>query len=282
MTRISCPVDGQNADALFELFGEGGFCLSTWRDAETGECAVQIFTPDPAEAPRAAEAISSAGKAIGLDLHPQIDVFPDEDWSLAYRKWFHVDEISPRLAVRPAWEDYTPAPGQTVVSLDPGLAFGTGRHETTRSCLKFIDALAAEGVRRSVLDMGTGSGILAIAARKLGFAPVRAFDFDPVAVDVARENAAANGADVEFYEDSIERPQPPADIVLANILGPVLIEHAASVCASVARTQGSALVLSGILTSIYPEVAAAYAAHGFRQESEITDGEWTSGLFRRA
>ena len=130
--------------------------------------------------------------------------------------------------------------------------------------------------------MGTGSGILAIAARKLGFAPVRAFDFDPVAVDVARENAAANGADVEFYEDSIERPQPPADIVLANILGPVLIEHAASVCASVARTQGSALVLSGILTSIYPEVAAAYAAHGFRQESEITDGEWTSGLFRRA
>ena len=282
MTLVWCPVDGRIADALFETFDGGGFCLSTWRDAETGACEARIYTPSPADAPAAAAALAAAGRAIGAELSPSVEEFPDEDWTLSYRRWFKLDEISPRLAVCPAWIEYDPPPGQAVVRLDPGLAFGTGRHETTRSCLRMLDGLAAESTDRSVLDMGTGSGILAIAAAKLGFARVRAFDVDGLAVDVARENAAANGVDADFYVDTIERPQEPADIVLANILGPVLVEFAAPVCASVADTPSARLVLSGILTTLYPEVKAAYEARGFREMSSVAAGEWTSGLFARA
>lgn len=255
--------------------------MSTWRDEETGESFASIYVPDPADAPAAADTLKAAGCALGVELSPVVETFPDEDWALSYRKWFHVDEISPRLAIRPAWEDFTPRPGQCVVSLDPGLAFGTGRHETTRSCLRFLDALASADVSRSVLDMGTGSGILAIAAAKLGFASVRAFDNDPIAIETARANAAANGVSPVFCEASVAEPQEPADVVLANILGPVLIENAGAVCDSVTDSPSARLVLSGILTELYPEVAAAYAAHGFAEEDSIVAGEWTTGLFRR-
>lgn len=282
MTRIGCSIDGRSADALFEVFEGGGFCLSTWRDEETGECTAQIFTPDPADAPAAAEALVAAGRAVGLALSPSIETFPDEDWTLAYRKWFHAYEVSPRLAICPAWEDFAAAPGQRVVRLDPGLAFGTGKHETTRSCLEFLDRLASEDSSRTVLDMGTGSGILAIAASKLGFARVRAFDIDSLAVDVARENAAANSVSPEFYVGSAAEAQEPAEIVLANILGPFLVEFASSICDSVAGGGSSRLVLSGILSSLYPEVVAAFAARGFVEIDSIVSGEWTSGLFRRA
>ena len=130
--------------------------------------------------------------------------------------------------------------------------------------------------------MGTGSGILAIAASKLGFACVRAFDIDSLAVDVARENAAANSVSPEFYVGSAAEAQEPAEIVLANILGPFLVEFASSICDSVAGGGSSRLVLSGILSSLYPEVVAAFAARGFVEIDSIVSGEWTSGLFRRA
>ena len=165
MTVVSCSVDERYVNPLFEVFDGGDFVLTSYRDVEETSATMQIFLPDPADAPRAAEALAAAGRIVGLELAPETGTIPDEDWKLSYRKHFKTEVISPRLVVRPPWEAVTPAPGQKVLTLDPGIAFGTGQHPTTRACLDAIDALAVEGTDRSFLDVGCGSGILSIAAR---------------------------------------------------------------------------------------------------------------------
>ena len=193
MTVVSCSVDERYVNPLFEVFDGGDFVLTSYRDVEETSATMQIFLPDPADAPRAAEALVAAGRIVGLELAPVTGTIPDEDWKFSYRKHFKVEVISPRLVVRPPWESVAPAPGQKVLTLDPGIAFGTGQHPTTRACLDAIDALAAEDAGRTFLDVGCGSGILAIAAALEGFCEVRGFDNDPDAVRNANENAAANG-----------------------------------------------------------------------------------------
>ena len=191
--------------------------------------------------------------------------------------------------------------------LDPGMAFGTGKHETTRACLEYIDEIAGNGAQ-SFLDMGCGSGILSIAAAKLGFSPVAGFDIDEDAVNASRENAELNGVAVDYrlfalgkgavtLDESIEAakgvypdlalqgrdvgssatPFAPADIVVANILGPLLIAFAEEIASYAKKT----LIVSGILNELYPEVRGAFAALGFSEVSRKTIGEWTTGCLCR-
>jgi len=167
-----------------------------------------------------------------------------------------------------------------VVSLDPGLAFGTGKHETTRACLEYIDELADAG--GGMLDMGCGSGILSIAAAKLGYSPVAGFDVDPEAVEASRENAEANGVNVDYRRFALGSGRAGGwegtySLVVANILGPLLIRFADEIAPAVGRH----LVVSGILTEIYEEVLSAYRARGFAEVSRKTLGEWTTGLLVR-
>lgn len=295
MTSVSCSIDEQFVNPLFEVFDGGDFSLSSWRDIEAAKTVVEVFVADPKEAPRAAAALVAAGKIVGLDLKPETRTFPDEDWKLAYHRYFHVDVISPRLVIRPPWEPFVPAAGQHVLTLDPGMSFGTGRHETTHACLEFIDRLAAEFLpppRSSIptrsfcptrscsfLDMGTGSGILAIAARLLGFGPVRGFDIDPDAVDIARENAALNQAEIEFAVSDLSKNHAPAQVVVANVLAPLLVRFAPQIAVAVAP--GGRLVLSGILDKDFAGVVAAFAPLGFRPLDTLLRGEWRTGLFVR-
>ena len=255
MTVVSCSVDERYVNPLFEVFDGGDFVLTSYRDVEETSATMQIFLSDPADAPRAAEALAAAGRIVGLELAPETGTIPDEDWKLSYRKHFKVEVISPRLVVRPPWEAVTPAPGQKVLTLDPGIAFGTGQHPTTRACLDAIDALAAEDAGHTFLDVGCGSGILSIAAALEGFGAVRGFDNDPDAVRNANENAAA------------------------NVLAPVLVRFAREVGALV--NPGGRLILSGILDEQYGEVRAAYVAQGFKELSNRLIGEWRTGLFSR-
>lgn len=290
MNSVYCSVSEQlKVDPLLEVFDGGDLCLSSTWDVETKTSVVEIFFPDAADRGRAERALVEAGRVVGLDLRPEFRNFPDEDWKYSYRKFFHADEISPRLAVVPPWEkeewlasvsgrEARPEP----IYIDPGMAFGTGRHETTRTCLEFIDAMSRglpEGGDRSFLDMGTGSGILAFAARKLGFAPVRAFDIDADAVRVAEENAALNGVDVEFEVSDLSVSHEPARYVAANILGPVLVHFAREISACVKPGPGSRLVLSGILERDYGSVRDAFAAFGLREVASAVRGEWKSGVF---
>ena len=281
MTVVSCSVDERYVNPLFEVFDGGDFVLTSYRDVEETSATMQIFLPDPADAPRAAAALAAAGRIVGLELAPETGAIPDEDWKLSYRKHFKTEVISPRLVVRPPWEAVTPAPGQKVLTLDPGIAFGTGQHPTTRACLDAIDALAVEGTDRSFLDVGCGSGILSIAAALEGFRDVHGFDNDPDAVRNANENAEANGLGALFSDGdlSVSGTAAPADVVAANVLAPVLVRFAREVGALV--NTGGRLILSGILDEQYDEVRAAYAALGFTELSNRLIGEWRTGLFAK-
>ncbi len=295
MTVVSCPIDERHVNPLFEVFDGGDLILSSYRDIEDDHTTLQIFLQDPDDAARAVDALAAAGRIVGVDLQPVVGSLPDEDWKLSYRKHFKIDVVSPRLAIVPEWEASTfkPTVGQKTLILDPGMAFGTGQHATTRACLNFIDRLAAEDTDCSFLDVGCGSGILAIAATLEGFRSVRGFDIDPDAVQNANENAARNGLSLGFFRGDLSGssrlddvvPLSPAerfaaDVVAANVLGPILIRFAKEIAALV--KPGGRLILSGILDELYPEVAAAYAPLGFSETESELIGEWRTGLFAKA
>ena len=283
MRYIGCSVRERFVNPLFEVFDGGDFVLSSYRDVEEPLTEMRVFLPDPSAEPAARAALKSALDVVGVDAKIEAGEIPDEDWRLSYRRHFTIEEIGRRLVTVPAWEK-VPEGDRLPIVLDPGLAFGTGKHETTKACLEFIDELVPEdasGRPVSFLDMGCGSGILSIAAAKLGCRSVRGFDVDQEAVEASKANAAANGVTVEFFRyglgAAVKREIGRADIVVANILGPLLIRFADEIAPCAEHD----LVISGILTELYPEVLAAYVSRGFAEVSRKTLGEWTTGHLRR-
>ena len=283
MTKVSCFVDERFVNPLFEVFDGGDFILSSYRDVEETQTQVQIYFAEKEQIAEAKRLLSGVLAIVGAEAELEVSEIPDEDWKLSYRRHFKTEVISPRLTVRPPWEPMPETAG-AVVTLDPGMAFGTGKHETTRACLEYIDELspAANGSSpMTLLDMGCGSGILSIAAAKLGYTDVTGFDVDQEAVDASVENAALNAVDVDYTKYAlgsiVKRELPAADLVVANILGPLLIRFADEIAPAVK----SRLVISGILTELYPEVLSAYIQRGFKEISRKTLGEWTTGLLEK-
>ena len=288
MTCVYCSLDEQYVNPLFEVFDGGDFVLSSYRDVEEDSTTMQIFFPeaegdDGVTRAAAMDALRSAMDIVGVSAEIKVRTFPDEDWTLSYRLHFKITEISSRLVVVPTWESHEPAAGQAVLKMDPGMAFGTGNHATTRACLEYI---AESEPKQSFLDVGCGSGILAVAAKLLGFGDVRGFDLDADAVEVAKETASLNGVDVPFFRGDLSghmegNPKiAPADFVAANVLGPILIRFAERIASLV--NPGGELVLSGILDELYPEVKAKYETLGFSEKTSKIAGEWRTGLFVRS
>ena len=277
MTFVSCSVPERFVNPLFEVFDGGDFVLSSYRDIEEPFTRMRIYFEDPSAAESAKVCLKAALDVVGASAPIETGEIADEDWKLAYRRHFKTENVGRRLVTVPAWED-VPAGDRVPVILDPGMAFGTGKHETTRACLEFVDELAPVA---SFLDMGCGSGILSIAAAKLGCGSVTGFDVDPEAVDASRANAAANGVSPTFFRyglgANVKRDLGTAELVVANILGPLLIRFANEIAPCATRH----LVVSGILAPLYPDVLAAYSARGFSEVSRRTLGEWTTGLLRR-
>ena len=280
MYKVYCSIEERYVNPLFEVFDGGDFILSSYRDIEEKLTQVQIYFPEKGKVDDAKKCLGAALKIVGV--HPQIEVgeIPDQDWKLAYRRHFKTEKIGRRIVVHPPWE---PMPMEGIVlTLDPGMAFGTGKHETTRACLEFIDELSDENAAKSTfLDMGCGSGILSIAAAKLGYTAVRGFDVDQEAVDASCENAVANGVQVDYFKyglgAKIRRDLGSADLVAANILGPLLIRFADEIVPCVKKN----LIISGILTELYPDVLAAYEKRGLKEVNRKTIGEWTTGLLTK-
>ena len=317
MTFVSCSISEQFVNPLFEVFDGGDFILSSYHDIEEDFTRMRIFFEDPARTEDAKRCLAAAMEIVGAKAPIEVGDIPDEDWKLAYRRHFKTEEIGKRLVVVPEWEveafrQKTEDSGRQMIVLDPGMAFGTGKHETTRACLEYIDELASlrptTSDSISFLDMGCGSGILSIAAAKLGYAPVAGFDIDEEAVAASKENAEKNGVTVDYRtfalgkgtvtldssieaakglypdlalqgkkNDPAEKPFAPADLVVANILGPLLIAFADEIVGYVKKS----LVISGILTELYPEVLAAFTSRGFHEVSRKTLGEWSTGLLTR-
>ncbi len=255
-----------------ELFDEGAAGVE-FRDGE-GTPMPGARLPPPGSALLVAwfpeeDAARNAAAAHG----GEVAEVADEDWGEGWKKDFRPLDVG-RVRIRPSWISEAPPPGSVEVVLDPGMAFGTGSHATTALCLAALSDLLAARPGASVLDVGTGSGILAIAARKLGAGRVAANDDDPKAVEVARENAAANGVALEVVLAPAEIPGT-FDLVVANILANTLVELAPQLAAKVAR--GGVVLLSGILAPQEDEVRRAYVARGLSPFAggARRQGEWS-------
>ncbi len=204
----------------------------------------------------------------------------EEDWAEAWKQHYEIERVG-RVVIRPAWLEYDAQPGEVVVTLDPGMAFGTGQHPTTRMCLAALQDLIQDG--DLVLDLGAGSGILALAAAALGAGRCVAVDTEELAVTAARSNVALNGAEdrVEVVHGSVDAVAAagPFDLVLANISAATVSALAASIYE--AMKPGAALVAGGIIEERREYVAGALAAAGLRIEETRVDGDWRTFVARR-
>lgn len=200
----------------------------------------------------------------------------EQDWAESWKAFFYPEPITARLVVKPTWREYTPEPGQQVIEIDPGMAFGTGTHPTTAMCVQLLENHLRPG--DAVLDVGTGSGILLIAAAKLGAGRLSGVDLDPIAVAIARENLRLNGIAPESSDlhcgHLVDWVTGRFELVVANILAEVIVDLLDPVL-SVLRP-GGLFICSGIIESRREAVARKMAACGFRIEETLTRGEWVA------
>jgi ribosomal protein L11 methyltransferase len=260
------------------------------RPDPTRPAVVRGYVParDEAAARTAVETVEAAlGHLTAFGLRPigelRTRIVDEADWASAWKAHFPVLRIGRRLVVRPTWRRYRAEPDDVVLALDPGMAFGTGLHPTTRLCLQALEDLADAGALGSasrVLDLGSGSGILAIAAAKLGAASVLALDVDPIAVEATAANARRNrlAARIEARRGSLPSGAAPFDVVVANLVASILVELASSLAAELAP--GGTLVVSGIVADRAAEVEAALARAGLGLAGRLEEGDWVALLAR--
>jgi ribosomal protein L11 methyltransferase len=264
-------------------------------DIPEGRCEIKSYFSEDNEMERIlSELVSSLQmlSEIGIDTgSPRVemkDVY-DEDWADEWKKYFKPIRVSDRLTIKPTWEEYSPAPEELVIELDPGMAFGTGTHETTTLCLQTLERVICGG--EEIIDVGTGSGILAIAAIKLGAKHVLALDLDQVAVTVANENVALNG-----LEDSITVRKSdllkviesgdkslgislPVQIVVANILAEVIVLFCGDVYS--ALITGGTYIASGIIIAKETMVEEAMIHSGLTVINKFYDQNWVAIVARK-
>lgn len=205
----------------------------------------------------------------------------EEDWATAWKQYYHPVKISERFTIVPTWEDYTPvSTDELIIELDPGMAFGTGTHPTTVMCLQALEKVVKEG--HSVVDVGTGSGVLSIGAAMLGAKSVHALDLDEVAVKSAQENIQLNKVEhiaEVFHGNLLDTVKEPADVVVANILAEIIMSFTDDAFSIV--KPGGVYVTSGIIGAKKDEVKAALEASGFQIEEVLMMEDWVAIISRR-
>jgi ribosomal protein L11 methyltransferase len=313
--EFSVHADGETAEAVADLFnryGHGGVAVEELEQPEmrigpqevrADQRTVRVSTYVPVDE-GSTDALVAARHQIVDGLGYLAMIRPmrgglmerevaDEDWASAWKEHFHVHRPGERTVVVPTWREYEPEDEDIVIRLDPGMAFGTGLHPSTRLCVRELEHRVLDGT--TVLDVGTGSGILSIVAAKLGAKYIRAVEIDPVAVTAARENLQANGISeeiVEIEEGSLPSPRqdpfargragwPPDgfDIVVANITADVLAELSVPLAAAVAP--GGTLIGSGIIGTRFVEAVDALAAVGLRLIDAVSEGDWRAIICQR-
>ena len=296
--------DADNAEAVATMIAEGGIYIEDYSDIEqqVAEIAhVDLIEQELLDKPRdtviihmylepgasqveTLALIAARMEAAGIPYTVETEGVEQEDWQNGWRKYYHPMDIGKRLAIVPSWQEYDT--DRVKLILDPGLAFGTGGHETTSLCLEALDERVRGGER--VLDIGTGSGILAIAALKLGAAVAEGVDIDPVAVRTAGENAALNGVGRDRYTvrwgdvvtDQALRQElgGPYDVVVANIVADVIKALASTVRPLV--KEGGIFLCSGIIDDRAEEVAQRLRDNGWTIAEARSSEGWFSYLCR--
>ncbi|MGI6656170.1 MAG: 50S ribosomal protein L11 methyltransferase [Desulfobulbus sp.] len=273
------------ADLLAVLSGAG---VEQGPDAEEGALVSGFFllTPDALADRIRAEVAEKMTELLALynlaPSPPTLTLLADEDWATSWQRYFKAVEIVPGLVIKPSWEIFCPEPGQQVIEMDPGMAFGTGQHASTRMALTLLFQCARDRSPSRVLDVGTGTGILAMAAALFGAGQVVALDNDAEAVRIARENVAANGLDdrIEVSAVPLADIEGRFDLITANIVHDVLVEMSSLLADLTVR--GGYLALSGLLSgSQERNLAALYEDLGFEVTKQLYQEEWAALLLRR-
>jgi len=289
--RVSVLTTSEAADAVTDLLGNLlEEPASSYTNVDTGSALVSAYLrTKPADFLKKRDILRvrlDRVAACGLSVGPgriTLTRIPRRDWAEAWKRHFKPIEIGTKLLLRPSWSNRRPRKGQALVLLDPGLSFGTGQHPTTRFCLQQTVIRRDARKPQAFLDLGTGSGILALAAARVGYDPVDALDCDPEAVRVARANARLNGLSnrVHFSLNDVARlPERSArrySIICANLLSDLLLIHRRRFLARMAPD--GLLVLAGVLEREFAEVQSTYEAAGLRLVASQTTGEWRSGAF---
>jgi len=289
--ELTAQVESSEAEAVAEVFGRFGYGGVAIEEKAIWGCedeapfpnqkrraTIRIFLPIDNSLAKKRRELEEA--LTCLALKNPIKLFPceidEQEWGTAWRKHYKTLKVGQRLFIKPSWEDYKATADQVVVELDPGMAFGTGQHATTRLCLVALERYLRPGM--AVLDLGTGSGILAIAAAKLGASSVLALDINTAAVEVARSNVQANGLCdlVTVEEGTLPRDEATGrgsfDLVTANIVADV-IEELADSLVSTLKAQGI-LIVGGIAWGRLDGVIARLEEEGLKIIEVLAEGEW--------
>lgn len=305
-------LNGEAAETVGELFQRYGYGGAVMESYPPDFDKITVRTVIPSEDDRRLGEIEMMLSLIGQALpgglpQPRLQFVGQSDWAESWKEHFHPVRVGRRFVIKPSWCDYTPTGDELVLEIDPGLAFGSGLHPTTQLCLEILEELPLAG--QSLFDVGTGSGVLALAALKLGIAQVRAVDIDEIAVRVALENFERNGfvhplpnpppAEGEgVYPAPSPAPRPPSpvsvetavgsaaenggrqwDVVVANILANVLVELMPGLAAALAP--GGRLILSGLLAEQEAGVTQAAAAHGLSLVDRRCQEDWVALVVKR-
>ncbi|OLF49226.1 ribosomal protein L11 methyltransferase [Streptococcus acidominimus] len=213
-------------------------------------------------------------------IHLEDQALEEEDWADNWKKYYEPARITHALTIVPSWTDYEATAGEKVIRLDPGMAFGTGTHPTTKMSLFALEQVLRGGER--VLDVGTGSGVLSIASSLLGAGEVHAYDLDEVAVRVAEENIALNAHTDNITVkagDLLRGVELEADVIVANILADILV-HLTEDAYRLLKDEGY-LIMSGIIATKWEMVRTAAETAGFFLETQMIQGEWNAAIFKK-
>ena len=289
--RISVATSAEAEEAVVELletlFGQPA---SVYTDAESHATTASLYLESASNWSDRKRAQLTAGlrriRQCGLKVDPGkifVRRIRRRDWAESWKSHFKPMEIGASLLIKPSWSRRRPKRSQASLTIDPGLSFGTGQHPTTRFCLEQLVAWRRPGVKGSFLDIGTGSGILAIAAAKLGYSPVVAFDCDVTAIRIARANAKRNrvSGKVRMVRQDLTQVATVAkrgyDLICANLTSDLLLAEKQRILSRL--KPGGRLVLAGILCSDFRAVRKAYELSGLKLVSRSAIREWASGAW---
>ena len=249
-------------------------------NADRSIVKVSLFVPEEKNLSEYRMFLDARLSSLGIEYTTELEDMREEDWSESWKQYYKPIKLG-KVTVVPAWEEYDAKEGEVVVKMDPGMAFGTGTHETTRLVMRIMQDEIKGG--EYLLDVGTGSGILSICASKLGAYHCNAYDIDPVAVKVAEENALRDGCTnitvgVSDLLRGVDTSKGKYDFCVANIVSDIIIRMMPDVKKYL--KEGAPLILSGIIAPRADEVRAAVRAEGFTIEREVTENDWVAMLAR--
>jgi ribosomal protein L11 methyltransferase len=287
--QVSVPVDAEVAEAVADVlsrFAPGGVALEMPGETNSvtgGTVIVKAYLPvgpdTVAVRGQVEEALWHLGRIAPVPA-PAFSIVAEADWADAWKEHYHPLRVGQRVVIKPTWREFKAAPDDIVIEMDPGMAFGTGLHPTTQMCLSVLQENVWPGM--CVLDLGTGSGILALAAARLGANAVLALDTDPVAVAAAQENVQRNGVEdkVTVAQGSLEQATGTYDLVVVNILAKVIITLVHEGLAVRVRPQGI-WVAAGMIEPQVAEVVAAMEAARLRVTAQRQISDWVTLIGHR-